>query len=134
MSKKHRLADLQMAIMQVLWDKGEATVAQVREALAPDRELAYTTVGTMLTKMELNGQVAHRVEARVNIYKPAIKPDQVKRRMLTDLADRLFAGDVTDLVCCLLDGIDVSPDDLAELKRLIRRKEQELGESSPRKN
>lgn len=127
MSRKHHLADLQMAIMRVLWDRGEATVAQVRESLAPERELAYTTVGTMLTKMEQKGQVTHRVEARVNVYRPSIKPDQVKRRMLTDLADRLFAGDVTDLVCCLLDGVDVSPDDLTELKRLIRRKEQELG-------
>lgn len=126
MSRKHRLADLQMAIMQVLWDQGEATVASVREALAPDRELAYTTVGTMLTKMEANGQVTHRSDGRVNIYKPAIKPDHVKRRMLTDLAERLFAGDVGDLVCCLLDGVDVSADDLAEIKRLIRRKEQEL--------
>ena len=126
MSKKHRLADLQMAIMQVLWDKGEATVATVREALAPNRELAYTTVGTMLSKMEANGQVTHRMDGRVNIYKPAIKPDHVKRRMLTDLAERLFAGDVGDLVCCLLDGVDVSPDDLAEIKRLIRKKEQEL--------
>ena len=122
MSKKHRLADLQMAIMQVLWEKGEVTVAQVRESLLPGRELAYTTVGTMLAKMEQKGQVTHRVDARVNVYKPTIKPDQVKRRMLADLADRLFAGDVTDLVCCLLDGVDVSPDDLAELKRLIRRK------------
>ena len=129
MSKKYRLADLQMAIMQVLWEKGEATVAQVRELLLPDRELAYTTVGTMLTKMEQKGQLTHRVEARVNVYKPLIKPDQVKRRMLTDLADRLFAGDVSDLVCCLLDGVDVSADDLADLKKLIRRKEQELGKS-----
>ena len=128
MSKKHRLADLQMAIMQVLWNKSEATVAQVREALLPDRELAYTTVGTMLSKMEANGQVTHRSDGRVNIYKPAIKPDHVKRRMLTDLAERLFAGDVGDLVCCLLDGVDVSPDDLAEIKRLIRRKEQELAQ------
>ena len=128
MSKKHRLADLQMAIMQVLWNKSEATVAQVREALLPDRELAYTTVGTMLSKMEGNGQVTHRSDGRVNIYKPAIKPDHVKRRMLTDLAERLFAGDVGDLVCCLLDGVDVSPDDLAEIKRLIRRKEQELAQ------
>ena len=128
MSRKHRLADLQMAIMQVLWNKSEATVAQVREALLPDRELAYTTVGTMLSKMEANGQVTHRSDGRVNIYKPAIKPDHVKRRMLTDLAERLFAGDVGDLVCCLLDGVDVSPDDLAEIKRLIRRKEQELAQ------
>ena len=130
MSRKHRLADLQMAIMQVLWNKSEATVAQVREALLPDRELAYTTVGTMLSKMECNGQVTHRSDGRVNIYKPAIKPGHVKRRMLTDLAERLFAGDVGDLVCCLLDGVDVSPDDLAEIKRLIRRKEQELDRKS----
>ena len=128
MSRKHRLADLQMAIMQVLWDKSEATVAQVREALLPDRELAYTTVGTMLSKMEVNGQVTHRSDGRVNIYKPAIKPDHVKRRMLSDLAERLFAGDFGDLVCCLLDGVDVSPDDLTEIKRLIRRKEQELAQ------
>ena len=126
MSRKHRLADLQMAIMQVLWEKSEATVAQVREALLPNRELAYTTVGTMLSKMEANGQVTHRSDGRVNIYKPAIKPDHVKRRMLSDLAERLFAGNVGDLVCCLLDGVDVSPDDLTEIKRLIRRKEQEL--------
>ena len=45
MSKKHRLADLQFAIMQVLWEKGEATVANVRESLLPGRELAYTTGG-----------------------------------------------------------------------------------------
>ena len=128
MSRKHRLADLQMAIMQVLWDKSEATVAQVREALLLDRELAYTTVGTMLSKMEVNGQVTHRSDGRINIYKPAIKPDHVKRRMLSDLAEQLFAGDVGDLVCCLLDGVDVSPDDLTEIKRLIRRKEQELAQ------
>lgn len=78
--------------------------------------------------MEVNGQVTHRSDGRVNIYKPAIKPDHVKRRMLSDLAERIFAGDVGDLVCCLLDGVDVSPDDLTEIKRLIRRKEQELAQ------
>ena len=126
MSRKHHLAELQMAIMQVLWDRGEATVAEVRESLAPSRALAYTTGGTMLTKMENNGQVSHRSTGRVNVYRAAIRPDQVKQSMVSDLASRLFEGNVTDLVCHLLDGCDVSRDELAELKKLIRQKEREL--------
>ena len=119
-----------MAIMQVLWDREEATVAEVREALLPDRQLAYTTVGTMLTKIENNGQVDHRSDARVNIYRPSIGPGQVKRTMISDLAARLFSGSVTDVVCHLLDGRPVSREELEELRKLIRDKEKELdGES-----
>jgi predicted transcriptional regulator len=126
MSKKHHLADLQMAIMQVLWERGEATVGEVRDALALSRPLAYTTVGTMLAKMERNGQVTHRVDGRANIYRPLVKKEQVSRSMTGDLLKRLFGGDVADMVCHLLDECDVSPDELARLKRLIRQKEQEL--------
>jgi len=126
MSRKHHLAELQMAIMQVLWDREEATVSDVREALAPRRDLAYTTVGTMLSKMEKNGQVDHHSTGRVNVYRASIGPDQVKQSMVSDLASRLFKGNVTDLVCHLLDGCDVSRDELSELKKLIRQKEREL--------
>ena len=128
MNRKHHLAELQMSIMQVLWDRGEATVSEVREALEPARPLAYTTVGTMLTKMEHNGQVTHRSDGRVNIYQPIIGPDQVKRSMVSDLASRLFEGNVTDMVCHLLDGCEVTKEELAELHALIRQKEEEFGD------
>ncbi len=126
MNRKHHLAELQMAIMQALWDRGEATVAEVREALAPSRRLAYTTVGTMLTKLEQNGQVTHRSNGRVNIYQPTIARESVKRSMIADLADRLFSGSVPDLVCHLLDGCEVSQDELEQLRDLIREKEQKI--------
>jgi BlaI family transcriptional regulator, penicillinase repressor len=126
MRQRHQLASLQLAIMQVLWDRGEATVAEVRDALAPGRRLAYTTVGTMLAKLEQNGQVAHRSESRVNIYRPLVERAQVSRSMVGDLAARLFAGDVTEMVSHLLDSTPVSPEEIARLKRLIRQKEQEL--------
>lgn len=119
-----------MAIMQILWNRQEATVAEVRQALLPDRQLAYTTVGTMLTKMENNGQVDHRSDGRVNIYRALIGPDQVKRTMLSDLATRLFSGSVTDVVCHLLDGRPVSRDELSELRKLIQEKEKELARNS----
>ncbi|WP_010584197.1 BlaI/MecI/CopY family transcriptional regulator [Schlesneria paludicola] len=123
---KHRLADLQLAIMHILWDKGEATVSDVQKALAPGRPLAYTTVGTMLSKMEANGQVSHRVDRRINVYRAVLQQENVSRSMISDLAQRLCAGDVTKLVCHLLDECDVSREELSVLKKLIRQKEQEL--------
>lgn len=126
MSRKHQLASLQLAIMRVLWHKEEATVGEVRDVLeAEGRELAYTTVATMLAKMERKGQVAHRAEGRAHVYRPAIRQDQVSRSMVSDLAERLFAGDVTEMVAHLLDGCELSPDELTRLKALIRKKEQE---------
>lgn len=126
MTENHHLARLQLAIMQVLWDCGEATVAEVQAALKPARNLAYTTVGTMLAKMESNGQVTHRIEGRSNVYRPVIQQDDVSQTMVSDLAVRLFGGDVSQLMCSLLDGCDVSQEELTRLKKLIREKEKEL--------
>ena len=122
----HRLADLQLAIMHVLWDKGEATVSEVREALAEERPLAYTTVGTMLSKMEVKGHVTHRMDGRINVYAPCHPRETVSRSMISDLASRLCGGDVTELVCHLLDECDVTREELGALKKLIQQKEKEL--------
>jgi predicted transcriptional regulator len=127
-AKKHHLAELQLAIMHVLWDRREATVSEVRVALKPERSLAHTTVGTMLAKMEEKGHVKHRSDGRVNVYRAAIRQDQVRKSMVTDLADRLFQGDVTQMVCHLLDSREITPENLAELRKLIRHKEQELSD------
>ena len=63
MHKPLRLGDLQVAILRVLWEEGEATVARVTEAL-PGKRRAPTTIATMLTKMERRGLVTHRVDIR----------------------------------------------------------------------
>ena len=126
MPKKYQLAELQLAIMDVLWQRGECTVADVRSALEPGRTLAHTTVGTMLTKMEEKGYVKHRSDGRVNLYRSVIRQDQVRQSMVSDLAERLFQGDVTQMVCHLLDNSEITPENIAELRKLIRDKEQEL--------
>lgn len=126
MSAKHQLAALQLAIMQVLWERGEATVSEVREALAAvDRPLAHTTVATMLTKMERKGQVARRGAGRGHAYRSLLKQDQVSRSMIQDLTQRLFGGNVTEMVCHLLNGSEVSPEELARLSELIRQKKSQ---------
>lgn len=126
MTRKYQLADLQLAIMQVLWEREEATVSAVREALAPDRKLAHTTVGTMLARMEEAGQVTSRPDGRANVYRAKLKREQVNRTMVSDLSERLFGGDVTQFMCQLLDGETVGVDELQRLKQLIRAKEKEL--------
>ncbi|MEM7479577.1 MAG: BlaI/MecI/CopY family transcriptional regulator [Acidobacteriota bacterium] len=121
----HHLGDLQLAIMHVLWDHEEATVAQVHQALAEDRGLALTTIATMLNKMEVKGVVTHRTEGRRFVYRPVISERDVRRAMLGDLTDRLFAGDVTAVVSHLLAEREVDPQELSQLRAMIERFDRE---------
>lgn len=119
MTDTHTLGDLQLAIMRVLWQRREAPVAEVHEALLEERGLAPTTIATMLKKMEDKGVVAHRSEGRRYIYRPTISEAQVRRSMVGELTERLFLGDATALVSHLLSEHDIDADELAEVRRLV---------------
>ncbi len=120
----HRLGDLQLAIMKVLWARGEATVADVHQALAEDRDLAYTTIATMLRKMEGRKLVEHRLEGRTFIYRPLVAEAAVSRGMADDLLDRLFAGSLTEMMSHLLSTHEVSREELSKLERLIAERKR----------
>jgi len=119
--RTYRLGDLQLKIMKVLWKLGSASVAKVHEQLAGDR-LAYTTVATMLRKMEDRGLVRHCEQRRRFIYTPAVSAKEVTRSMADDLVDRLFEGSLADAVSHLLESRDVSRRELAQLERLVRER------------
>lgn len=119
----HHLGDLQLAIMRILWSRGEASVADVHEALEPERGLALTTIATMLAKMEKKGVVDHRAEGRRFIYRPTVSEGQVRRSMVSDLTSQLFRGDVFALVNHLLSEHDIDARELDQLRSLIAAKE-----------
>lgn len=121
----HHLGDLQLAIMRSLWQKGEATVAEVHEELAAERGLALTTIATMLAKMEKKGVVDHRMDGRRFVYRPRVDLGQVRRSMVAELTSQLFRGDVTALVNHLLSEHDVDAAELAQWKALIAAREKE---------
>lgn len=123
MKPSHRLGDLQLAILKVLWDRQEATVAEVHQALLPTRGLALTTIATMLSKMEAKGVVDHRKDGRQFVYRPVVAEDEVHRSMVSYLTERLFEGDPVALVNHLLTQQEIQPDELAEIKRLIEHRE-----------
>jgi predicted transcriptional regulator len=102
-TKIYRLGDLQLRIMQLLWSTQEATVGDLHERLRDDKDLAYTTVATMLRKMEARG-----------------------RGMADHLVDRLFEGSLTDVVSHLLSTREVSRAELTELERLIAQRKKAL--------
>ena len=122
--KTYRLGDLQLRIMKVLWDRKEATVAQVLEALPNASTSAYTTIATMLRKMEGRGLVAHRVEVRSFIYRAKVAEAVVSRSMADHLMDRLFEGSLTQAVSHLLSTREVSRDELTKLERMISERKK----------
>jgi len=122
--KVHRLGDLQLRILKILWERQEANVAEVLEGLGRRARLAYTTVATMLRKMEARGLVAHRVEGRSYVYRAVIGEDQVSRGMADHLLERLFHGNLASLVNHLLTTREVSRDELVALERLIAERKR----------
>jgi predicted transcriptional regulator len=108
--------ELQHEVLRVLWSRREATVAEIQTAL-PDR--AYTTVATVLTRLERAGTVSRRMEGRTAVYSPLLSEDQVGHSVLRDLLDRFFAGSHAKLVSQLLDETDVDPDELDRIRRLV---------------
>ena len=77
MPESHQLTELQIALLRVLWDRREATVVEICEALRPERTLAQTTVATLLSRLERRGVVTHRTVARQYVYAPAVSEDAV---------------------------------------------------------
>lgn len=128
MSKRHRLGDLQLRIMDVLWNRGECTVGTVHRDLESGGDLAYTTIATMLQKMEKRGLVRRRMEGRRGVYRALIESTDVRTSMVDDLVERLFHGDLEAMVDHLLTSRDVSGDELQRLSRIIAERKSADGE------
>jgi len=123
-SKSFRLGDLQLKILKILWERGEITVGEMHKALIREQELAYTTVATMLRKMEGRSLVSHRMEGRSFVYQPSVARDAVTQGMADHLLERLFAGSLFDMMSHLLNRPGISLEDLSKLERLIIEKKQ----------
>ena len=123
MTESHQLSDLQLGLLRILWDRREATALEVHAALVEQsRELAPTTVSTMLTRLEKKGLITHRVDGRQYIFRPLVSEPEVRRSMLARLTDYFFKGDVAALVSHLVDKSEVTRDDVAELEQLLARR------------
>lgn len=117
------LSDLQLDLMRVLWQRGEASTAEVAEALASARGLAHTTVATLLTRLEKRGLVSARREGRQLVYRAEVEEGAVRRSMVSGLLGSLFGGDPRALLAHLLREQEIGAGDLEQLRRALKSKE-----------
>jgi BlaI family penicillinase repressor len=120
----HKLGDLQLRILQLLWEHGEMAASAVHAALHPERGLAPTTIATMLGKMEARGLITHREEGRAFIYRAAVEAGDVTRDLGNHFVERLFAGSVAGAVSHLLRTREVSRKELEQLEKLIKEEKR----------
>jgi len=115
-----QLSDLQLELLRVLWDRGEATAAEVHETLREaDRALAPTTVATLLSRLEKRGFVTHESRGRTYVYRACVAEQAVRSSMVAKLTTFFFGGDPAALVSHLLGGRTVAPEDLEAIERLV---------------
>jgi BlaI family transcriptional regulator, penicillinase repressor len=116
------LSELQIAVVRVLWQRGETSVADIARALGEERGLKHTTVATLLTRLEKRGVVEQRREGRQLIYRAVVSEPQVRRSMVADLVGSLFGGDSRELVAHLVRESELAPGDLERLRKRLQRK------------
>lgn len=113
------LTGLQLSILHVLWDEGEATTRRVWEVLNADRTLALTTVATLLSRLERKEVLTHRRAGRRYVYRAIVTRTEVRRRQLRELTEALFDGDPASLVEHLVGGEPIRPAALERMRAAL---------------
>ncbi|MFO7609301.1 MAG: BlaI/MecI/CopY family transcriptional regulator [Candidatus Krumholzibacteriia bacterium] len=127
--KHQKLTPAEWEVMQAVWDLDRpVSVRDVLEHLYPGGEKAYTTVQTVLNTLEKKKLLGRRKTGLVNFYTPARSRDEATRSEMSSLISRVFGGSVPALANTLVSLDDVDLADLAQIKRLIARRERELKE------
>ena len=129
MGKRQPASKAELEIARIVWDLGSATVRQVFEQVAPERELDFKTVQTYLRRLEAKGYLSTRQSGRSKVYSPKVRPGQVIRETVDDFLQRLFDGATLPLVQHLISERDISAKEIQELREMLDRWEQEHGDA-----
>ena len=118
-----RLGRVETQIMQVLWERRQATAREITDALNVGRPVAHSTVQTMLRGLEAKGAVGHEAQGRTFVFRPLVPQTDARRQATRDLVARLFGDSAVGLVAYLLQHEKLSADDLARVRRIIDEEE-----------
>lgn len=121
--KSEQLTPLELEIMKVLWETGPANVQTVQQHL--ERELAYTTVQTMLNVLHRKGKAKRKLKDKAYFYRPAVSRSQVMGNAVVDLIDRMFGGSAESLVMSLVETRHLTPEKLSRLHKLIEKESRD---------
>ena len=121
-SSEIRLGRLELQIMNIVWEKGKATVHDVKDVLGKGRKPAYSTILTMMRKLEAKGYLEHDVDDRTYVYRPTISQKAARRGILGDIVERLFEGSPSLLLNSLVEQDHISEKELKQIQKLIKER------------
>ena len=124
------LTGLQLSILHIMWDLGEATTQQVVEVLNRDRSLALTTVVTLLSRLERKSVLTHRREGRQYIYRATVTQSEVRQSKVRELTENLSGGDATALLSHLVRADGFEADELDRIRELLDAAEAQNEDAS----
>ena len=119
MARTRTPTDAQLAVLQVLWDRGPSTVREVHDAMATARSVAYTTTLKTLQVMTEQGLTIREDHRGQHVYRPRHAEQETLGRLVTDLLDRVFGGSPSKLLVHALNNRRASPEELREIRRLL---------------
>jgi len=125
MEKTSKPTRSELEILSVLWENGQATVREVYETLNKQRPTMYTTVLKMLQIMNEKGLVKRDVHNKAHIYTAAIPKTETQKNLVADLLEKVFRGSAAQLVQHVLEAKPTSPEELKEIRKMIRQAEKE---------
>lgn len=117
--------ELELEILKVVWRIEPATVRQVRDGLSVVRDLAYTTVMTVMSIMADKGYLSRQKDGRSYVYKAVYREQKASRNLLKDIVDRVFGGSTTAVMQHLLETSEIDDDELKQIRALLNRKSRE---------
>ena len=124
MSKRKRpaMSPAETEILRLVWESQHATVQQVYDALPANRKVTYVTVATLLRRLEEKGYLEHRIRGKAFVYVATAKKEEVIKRTIGDLVQRLFGGNPVPLMQHLALHSEISDEDIEKLKDLAKKK------------
>jgi len=111
-------------MMELLWQRGQATAREITDALSRTQPIAHSTVQTLLRKLEVKGAITHERLERTFIFRPLCQRSDVVTSATRELLARIFDGSVYGLVAHLLQHETIAPEELRRLRQLIDRESQ----------
>lgn len=125
--KDVHLSEVQLEVMRALWSERKATTATVHEVMGKPRSLAYTTVATLLSRLEKRGLVRSDKTGRERVFEPLVTEAEVKQQMVSALVSKLFRGDPRALVSHLVADAEFAEGDLETIRRMLREAPKDAG-------
>lgn len=115
--------EVELQILGVLWARGPSTVREVHNALEDDRDTGYSTTLKMMQIMTEKGLLLKDDSQRPQVYRPAISQEQAQMQFVDDLIQRVFGGAAEKLVLRAINSRHVSPEDLEQIRKLLKKLE-----------